>query len=193
MKNILIINGHQPYDFSKGELTQSLIHVASETLQNKGLIVKHSKVTDYNVAEELEKWQWADGIIFQFPSNWMMIPTLAKKYMDEVFTAGMGGILCLYDGRSSTNPTANYGTGGLMKDKKYLLSATFNAPKQAFNNPNEYLFQGKGLDDLFFPIHCNFRFFAMEQLPTFACFDVIKNPQIEQDLKDFAQHIQRYF
>ncbi|MDO4431628.1 MAG: NAD(P)H-dependent oxidoreductase [Lonepinella koalarum] len=109
--------------------------------------------------------------------------------MDDVFTAGMGGILCNTDGRSSANPNINYGTGGLMKGKKYLLSATFNAPKNAFDNADEYLFQGKGLDDLFMPIHCTFRFFAMEKLPTFACFDVIKNPQIEQDLKDFEQHI----
>ncbi|MEG9476179.1 NAD(P)H-dependent oxidoreductase [Mannheimia sp. HC-2023] len=189
MKNILIINGHQPYDFSKGELTQSLIDVATHALQRKGLTVKQSRVTAYDINEELEKWQWADAVIFQFPSNWMMMPWSAKKYMDDVFTAGMGGILCLYDGRSAENPTANYGTGGKMHGKKYLLSATFNAPKQAFDNPDEYLFQGKNLDDLFFPMHCNFRFFAMEQLPTFACFDVVKNPQIEQDLKAFEQHI----
>lgn len=193
MKNILVINAHQPYEFSKGELTQSLIDVAEQTLKNQGYTVKHSCVTDYAVADELEKWQWADAVIFQFPSNWMMIPWLAKKYMDDVFTAGMGGILCQYDGRSSQNPSAGYGTGGLMKGKKYLLSATFNAPKQAFDNAGEYLFAGKGLDDLFFPIHCNFKFFAMEQLPTFACFDVVKNPQIEQDLQDFEQHIRLHF
>ncbi|QMT32144.1 NAD(P)H-dependent oxidoreductase [Alysiella filiformis] len=193
MQNILIINAHQPYDFSKGELTKSLIDIATKALQNKGLTVKHSKVTDYAVADELEKWQWADAVIFQFPSNWMMIPWLAKKYMDDVFTAGMGGILCNTDGRSSANPNINYGTGGLMKGKKYMLSATFNAPKNAFDNANEYLFAGKGLDDLFFPIHCNFRFFAMTPLPTFACYDVIKNPTIEQDLKDFESHINQYF
>ncbi|WP_066803785.1 NAD(P)H-dependent oxidoreductase [Moraxella oblonga] len=193
MQNILIINAHQPYDFSKGELTKSLIDVATKSLQNKGLIVKHSKVTDYAVADELEKWQWADAVILQFPSNWMMIPWLAKKYMDDVFTAGMGGILCNTDGRSSVNPSINYGTGGKMHGKKYMLSATFNAPKNTFDNAQEYLFAGKGLDDLFFPIHCNFKFFAMEQLPTFACFDVIKNPTIEQDLKDFESHINRYF
>lgn len=79
MKNILIINGHQPYEFSKGELTQSLIDVATNTLQNKGLTVKHSSVTDYLVADELEKWQWADAVIFQFPSNWMTIPWSAKN------------------------------------------------------------------------------------------------------------------
>ncbi|WLF83352.1 NAD(P)H-dependent oxidoreductase [Moraxella sp. ZY210820] len=193
MQNILIINAHQPYDFSKGELTKSLIDVATKSLQNKGLTVKHSQVTDYAVSDELEKWQWADAVIFQFPSNWMMIPWLAKKYMDDVFTAGMGGILCNTDGRSSANPNINYGTGGKMHGKKYLLSATFNAPKNAFDNAQEYLFAGKGLDDLFFPIHCNFKFFAMTALPTFACFDVVKNPQIEQDLKDFESHINLHF
>lgn len=192
MKNVLIINGHQPYPFSPGKLTQSLIDVATETLTAKGYAVKVSNVIDYNVAEELERHQWADVIMLQFPSNWMTIPWSCKKYMDDVFTAGMSGILCDNDGRSSQNPTANYGTGGLMQDKHYMLSVTFNAPKQAFDNPNEYLFQGKGLDDLLMPIHCNYRFFGMKALPSFACYDVVKNPQIEQDLIDFAEHIKQY-
>lgn len=154
MKNILIINGHQPYDFSLGTLTQSLIDVATKTLQDKGYTVKHSNVLAYDIAEELEKHQWADAVILQFPSNWMMVPWACKKYM---------------------------------------LSTTFNAPKEAFDNPKQYLFQGKSLDDLHFPIHCVYRFFAMEALPSFGVFDVIKNPQIEQDLKDFESHINQYF
>lgn len=193
MKKILIINGHQPYDFSPGKLTQSLIEVATQTLQAKGYEVKHSNVLTYDVAEELEKHQWADAVILQFPSNWMMIPWCCKKYMDDVFTAGMMGIFCQSDGRSSKNPKANYGTGGLMKDKKYLLSVTFNAPKEAFDDPKEYLFQGKSLDDLLFPIHCTFRFFAMNALPTFGVFDVVKNPTIEQDLVAFKAHIEANF
>lgn len=64
MKKVLIINAHQPYDFSKGELTKSLIEVAQKTLTAKGYEVKHSKVTEFDVADELEKWQWADAVIF---------------------------------------------------------------------------------------------------------------------------------
>ncbi|MEG9500061.1 NAD(P)H-dependent oxidoreductase [Mannheimia indoligenes] len=187
--NILILNGHQPYDFSKGELTQTLIDIAQKTLEAKGHTVKHSVVTDYVVADELAKHQWADAIIVQFPSNWMMIPWSFKKYMDDVYIAGTAGALCNADGRTSKNPTANYGTGGTLTGKKYLLSTTFNAPKQAFDNPDEYLFQGKGLDDLHFPVHCVYRFFGMSQLPGFACFDAMKNPQIEQDLKDWETHL----
>jgi modulator of drug activity B len=33
----------------------------------------------------------------------------------------------------------------------------------------------------------------MKPLPTYACFDVMKNPQIEQDLKLFKQHLETNF
>ena len=62
-----------------------------------------------------------------------------------------------------------------------MLSLTFNAPKEAFDDPKEYLFQGKSLDDLWLPMHMNFRFFGMKALPTFVCYDVVKNSHIEND------------
>ena len=74
-----------------------------------------------------------------------------------------------------------------------MLSLTFNAPKQAFDNPSEYLFQGKSVDDLMFPMHMNFRFFGIEALPTFTCFDVMKNPNIEDDFTRFEHHLNTHF
>ena len=118
-----------------------------------------------------------------------MVPWSLKKYIDDVYIEGTLGILCNADGRSSKKPKANYGTGGTLKGKKYMLSVSFNAPKEAFNNPDEYLFQGKSVDDLLFPMHCNYRFFAMKPLPTFACFDVLKNPTIEDDFQRFEELI----
>lgn len=193
MKNILIINGHEYYPFSEGKLTETLIQKATVLLEEKNYEVKTSSVKAWNVDEEIGKHQWADAIILQFPSNWMMIPWSLKKYFDEVFTAGMMGILCDGDGRTSKTPKTNYGTGGVQKGKKYMLSATFNAPEEAFNNPEEYLFQGKSVDDLFFPIHMNYRFFGMEQLPTFACYDVMKNPTIEEDFIRLETHSKAVF
>ncbi|KGQ70040.1 NAD(P)H-dependent oxidoreductase [Uruburuella testudinis] len=193
MKKILIINGHQPYSFSPGRLTQSLIETAAATLQAKGYEVRYAKVSDYDVEAEVAKHQWADAVLLQFPSNWMMVPWSCKKYIDEVYTAGMAGVFCDTDGRSAAAPKQNYGTGGLMHDKHYMLCATFNAPAEAFGNPAEYLFQGKSLDDLLFPVHCVYRFFAMHALPSFACYDVVKNPTIKQDLADFAKHIDKHF
>jgi modulator of drug activity B len=74
-----------------------------------------------------------------------------------------------------------------------MLSLTFNAPKNAFDDPDQYLFRGRSVDDLFFPMHMNFRFFAMQPLDTFVCYDVLKNPDIENDLVRFEAHLNKHF
>ncbi|MBW4933171.1 NAD(P)H-dependent oxidoreductase [Marinobacter sp. F4206] len=190
MSNILIINAHHHYSFAEGKLNGTLVQMADELLTAKGhqtRIVEVDKGWDVN--QELENHQWADIVILQTPVNWMGVPWTFKKYMDEVYTAGMGGALCNGDGRTEDAPKANYGTGGTLAGKKYLISLTFNAPKESFDDPNEYLFRGKSVDDLLFPMHMNFRFFAMEPLETFACYDVMKNPQVEDDFQRFTQHL----
>ena len=35
-------------------------------------------------------------------------------------------------------------------------------------------------------------FFGAQPLPSFAAYDVMKNPQIEQDLQRFRAHIRRH-
>jgi modulator of drug activity B len=147
----------------------------------------------WDVGEELDKHTWADCIILQSPVNWMGVPWIFKQYMDEVYTAGMDGTLCDGDGRTAQIPKQNYGAGGTLANKEYMLSLTFNAPAEAFNDPDEYLFAGKGVDDLFFPMHMNFKFFGMRALPTFACFDVMKNAQIERDMRRFSEHLSAHF
>ncbi|MGH1463028.1 MAG: NAD(P)H-dependent oxidoreductase [Neptuniibacter sp.] len=194
MAKALIINTHHYYEFSKGELNSEIVKIFKEKLENKGYETRLTETDQsWDIEEELEKHQWADVVIVQAPVNWMGVPWPMKKYMDEVYTAGMFGALCDRDGRSEVNPKQGYGTGGTLKGKKYMLSLTFNAPKEAFDNPNEYLFQGKSVDDLWFPMHMNFRFFAMEGLPTFACYDVMKNPEIDDDLKRLDKHIDDHF
>ena len=39
----------------------------------------------------------------------------------------------------------------------------------------------------------NFRFFGMKPLPTFACFDVMKNAEIEKDLVRLDEHLNSVF
>mmetsp|Transcript_25710 Transcript_25710/g.102607 ORF Transcript_25710/g.102607 Transcript_25710/m.102607 type:complete len:127 (+) Transcript_25710:454-834(+) len=119
----------------------------------------------------------------------------AKKWADEVWTTGMGGTLCKMDGRHRDAPDDGYGTGGCLGGAQYMLSLTFNAPKGAFDRPDQYLFQGKSVDDLWFPFHMNQRFFALTQVPdsTFASYDVVKNPTIEADFKRFKTHLATLF
>lgn len=193
MQNVLIINAHHYYPFAEGKLNASLVEQAKSHLEAKGYAVRVIKPADgYNVDAELANHQWADTIILQTPVNWMGVPWSFKKYMDDVYTAGMGGALCNGDGRTAEQPKANYGRGGTLTGKRYMLSLTFNAPAEAFNNVNEF-FAGKSVDDLMFPMHMNFAFFGMEPLPSFACFDVMKNAQVETDFARFEQHLSAHF
>ncbi len=189
--NIFIINAHHYSDFSKGKLNQTFIDKAVEVLKSKGHEIRLTKVDDgYDIEKELDNHQWADFILLQSPVNWMGVPWLFKKYMDEVYTTGMSGQLCDGDGRTRADASQQYGAGGTLTGKKYMLSLTLNAPKDAFDDKEQFLFQGKGIDDLFFPMHMNFRFFGMEPVATFMSNDVMKNPDISNDLKLFVEHLE---
>lgn len=194
MKNIFFINAHEAYPFAKGRLNQSLMEKAMSTLQAKGYELRQTTMKDdYDVNEEVEKHIWADAVFLQTPVNWMGVPWSFKKYMDAVYTAGMDGRLCAGDGRTEEKPKDNYGMGGALRGTKYMLSLTFNAPLEAFDDPQQAFFAGKGVDDLFWPMHLNFAFFGMEPLPTFACYDVMKNPEIERDFVRFGAHLNEHF
>ena len=193
MKNIFIINAHEAYEFSKGTLNKSLVDRLQYLLPNEDFEIKKTTMKDnYNIDEEIEKHQWADIVIVQTPVNWMGIPWSFKKYQDYVYSFGMDGRLCAGDGRTREDASRQYGTGGTLTGKKYMLSLTFNAPKEAFNDKNQWFFEGKSVDDLFLPTHLNFKFFGMEPLPTFVAYDVMKNPNIENDFLRFDKHIKQH-
>ena len=194
MKKALIINAHQEYPFAKGELNKEIAKRIGEYLNRVGYEIKTTTMKDdWDANEEVDKHTWANVVILQSPTNWMGLPWSFKKYMDEVYTAGMFGKMSQNDGRTAESPKKNYGAGGLMQDTRYMLSLTFNAPEEAFNDDNEFLFEGKSIDDLFFPQHMNFKFFGMKPLPTFACFDVMKNPNIDSDFKRLQKHLEENF
>ena len=148
---------------------------------------------DWNVDAEIDKHQWADAVLLQTPVNWMGVPWSFKKYMDFVYSFGMDGRLCSGDGRTRKDPAKQYGTGGTLVGKRYMLSLTFNAPAESFDDPAQAFFGGKSPDDLFWPMHLNFKFFGMLPLKTFACHDVMKNPQIESDFERYRQHLAEQF
>ncbi|OZV68715.1 flavodoxin [Winogradskyella aurantia] len=194
MKKALIINAHQEYPFAKGELNHEIAKRIGEHLKNVGYEIKTTTMKDdWDADEEVDKHTWADVVILQSPTNWMGLPWSFKKYMDEVYTAGMFGKMSQNDGRTAESPKKNYGSGGLMQDTQYMLSLTFNAPEESFNDEKEFLFAGKSVDDLYFPQHMNFKFFGMKPIPTFACFDVMKNPNIESDFKRLQKHLEENF
>lgn len=192
MKNIFIINGHQKYPFSEGRLNASLIEKAKEYFKSKGCEIKITTMEDdYDVNEEIEKFKWADLVFFQTPLNWMGVTWSFKKYIDEVFSTGMMGEMSNGDGRTKIEPKKNYGLGGKLNGK-YMISVTANAPKEAFNDSNEKFFNGISEDDLLLPMHLNFKWFGLEQLPTYFAYDVMKNPEIDNDFKRFDNHLKQH-
>ena len=193
MKNVLILNAHHYYPFSEGKLNAALIEKADAFFKAKGYQTRVVNTQDeFDVETELENHQWADIVFLQSPINWMGMTWSFKKYMDEVYTAGMGGALCHGDGRHQDNPKANYGKGGTLNNTQYMMSLTLNAPAESFADAADF-FEGKSVDDLVFPMHMNFKFFGMQGLPTFACYDVMKNADIDSDFARFEKHLNENF
>ena len=84
------------------------------------------------------------------------------------------------DGRSRSDATRLYDHGGVCINKTYMLSSTWNAPQEAFEDPLQF-FDGKGIDAVLMPVHKTFEFLGMRPLPSFMANDVLKNPRIAED------------
>jgi len=191
---VLLINGHQRWEgFAEGRLNRTLFEAAQKQLTQAGHEVKTTIIeSGYDVADELGKYKWADAVFVQTPVYWMNVPWLFKKYIDEVYTAGIGETLCTDDGRTRSDLSRKYGSGGSMNGKKYMLSTTWNAPVEAFEDPAQF-FEGKGVDGPFMWLHKVYQFFGMAPLPTFSSHDVLKNADVEGDLRRLQEHLAKAF
>lgn len=189
---ILIIDAGINFAHSKGQLNHYLSDFMKKALETLGHSVKLTRIeTGYQASEEVEKILWADAVIYQQPGWWMGAPWQLKKYMDDVFTLGAGKLYA-NDGRTRSDPSRKYGSGGLIQGKKYMISATWNAPLEAFE-VNSQFFEGKGMDAVYFPFHKANQFLGMEPLPSFLCNDVMKDLNLQEDLKRLQEHLQKVF
>ncbi|MFW2081156.1 NAD(P)H-dependent oxidoreductase [Acinetobacter guillouiae] len=192
MSNILIVNGAKQFAHSNGELNDTLTSLGEDVLSGLGHSVKVTRTdANYDAQEEVEKYLWADVVIYQMPGWWMGAPWTMKKYIDDVFTTGHGSLYA-NDGRSRSDAAKKYGSGGLIQGKKYMLSLTWNAPLQAFDDPEQF-FHGVGVDGVYLPFHKANQFLGMQSLETFIVNDVIKAPQIAQYEQAYRQHLQQLF
>ncbi|WP_095098476.1 NAD(P)H-dependent oxidoreductase [Pseudomonas sp. Irchel 3A5] len=192
MKKILLLNGGKQFAHSDGRYNATLHQAAVAYLDRNGFDIKETFIDGgYNIIDEVQKYLWADVIIYQMPGWWMGAPWTVKKYIDEVFTEGHGSLYA-NDGRTRSDASQKYGSGGLLKGKQYMISATWNAPRQAFEDPTDF-FEGKGVDAVYFPFHKANEFLDMNALPTFLAVDVMKMPNIENDVKRYEAHLAQVF
>ena len=105
MQKILIINAGQHFGHSGGRFNNT---VAAETeaffSARQDVEIRKTVIADgYNPAEEVEKFVWADAVIYHTPIWWFQLPHGFKQYIDEVFTAGHRKGIYRSDGRSLEN------------------------------------------------------------------------------------------
>ncbi|WP_152020087.1 NAD(P)H-dependent oxidoreductase, partial [Aliarcobacter butzleri] len=144
----------------------------------------------YDVEEECQKFEWADYVLFQYPVYWMGIPWIAKKYFDETFTQGRH---YESDGRSRSDASKTYGSGGLLKGKKYMLSVTYNCPISEFDNPKGF-FDGLSLDQAHVATHKTFEFCGLKPLKTYSVHDIFKGDlDLAKELEKFESVLKENF
>lgn len=177
MANILIINGHQKTPFASGRLNRTLVSEMKKFLSQNHHVKMTTIEKGYDPQKEQKKFMWADTIIFQYPVYWFGAPAILKQYIQDVYAYGI-----FYQTSQD-----GYGQGGLLKGKTYMLSTTWNAPKEAFG---KFL---PTIDEALVAMHQAQSFVGMKALPSFSCHDVIKNPQIEKYLVDLDNHLEKLF
>lgn len=180
MKTILIINGKEIKGRSTGGYNMMLMDLAVAHLQGHYNVLTTVIEDGYDVDEEISKFKQADIVIFQYPVFWFMVPGVMKSYIDDVFQ---------YD-VFFTAPRAAYGSGGLMDGKAFMLSTTWNAPLEAFE---ENGFNGPSVEAALLPMRRALLYCGFSELPHFSAHDVMKKPQIEKDAEAFKKHLNEVF
>lgn len=198
MRKIFVINGGLKFAHSNGTLNHSLSEIDKGYFTaNNGFEFRFTDINEaYDIEAEVDNFLWADTVIYHFPAWWMGMPFAQKEYIDRVFTAGHRKGMYYSDGRKSDNPEVNYGKGGLMHGRTYLVTTTWNAPETAFTLPGEF-FQQKSIDEgVLFGFHRMHAFVGMEPLESMHFHDVEKNGGAERMtllLDGYKSHLKKHF
>lgn len=192
-KKIFVINGAPKFAHSGGELNKTISEWTIQYFQQqKGYEVKYTDINkEYDVEEEVKNFVWSDIIIYHTPVWWFQLPNDFKRYIDEVLTAGHQNGIYFSDGRRTASPTRNYGTGGLLQGRKYMLTTTWNAPHEAFTIEGEFFKQHSVDEGAMFGFHRMNAFIGLEPVESFHFYDVMKKANIEQFEKNYIDHLNK--
>lgn len=195
MTNVFIINGGHKFAHSPGRFNETLTTRTRDYFQSlEGFSVKTTQVGEgYDLKEEVEKYKWADIVVYHTPIWWFQVPFGFKEYLDKVFTEGHQKGIYKSDGRSRKNPAINYGTGGSLTGKKYVVTTSWNAPKEAFELEDEF-FDQKNVDEgILFGFHKMNQFIDMEWLASLHFHDIAKNADVPRELGRYDSFLKKNF
>lgn len=194
---VFIINGGQVFAHSGGQFNALLTDWTIDFMKTNGLAYRTANVNnEFDAMAEAEHFKWADIVIYHTPIWWFQVPNLLKKYIDEVFTAGHQNGMYASDGRSRKNPAINYGTGGLMQGKRYMVTTSWNAPETAFTLPGEFFDQHSVDEGVLFGFHKMNQFVGMDRMEGFHFHDLEKNAtpeRVENYRQAYLRHLEAVF
>lgn len=108
------------------------------------------------VKTEMDKLEWCDTLIFNFPLWWFGLPAILKGWVDRIFAMGLvyGAGKGVYD-------------NGTYKNKTAFLTLTTGGPEIAYGDTGK----NGNLDTILYPIqHGMFYFAGITVLPPFISF-----------------------
>jgi len=127
-----------------------------------------------DIREEIEKMQWADLLLFQFPLWWTAFPAIMKGWIDRVFAPGIA---------FNAAEQRHYDTG-LLKGKKAMLAFTAGSSKEMYSRGGVH---GDITALLTYITHAIFEYVGMEALPSFIVWGAPYVPEEERD-----RHLEEY-
>ncbi|MCR5078190.1 MAG: NAD(P)H-dependent oxidoreductase [Prevotella sp.] len=118
MKNVLIVSGHT--DLNDSVANKLVLDELRAALPEAEFSVLSELYPDFNVdvKTEQEKLVKADVIVWQFPVFWYSMPSLLRRWIEQVIVHGFA-----------------YGsTGHALEGKKLIPSFTTGAPAEAYSH-----------------------------------------------------------
>lgn len=126
---------------------------------------------------EMEKLEWCDVLMFNFPMWWFGMPAILKGWIDRVFAMGFV-----------------YGAGkgvyenGIYANKTAFITLTTGGPMQAYGQSGK----NGDINTLLYPIHHGvFYFTGMTVLPPFISFGPARSTidELNDEIKRYREYL----
>lgn len=116
MKKVLIVSGHT--DLNQSFANKTILEALQQRLPEAEFDFLDREYPDFkiDVAKEQARLVASDIIVLQFPLFWYSVPSLLKKWLEDVFLHGF----------------SHGSTGNKLHGKKLLLSFTTGAPEEMY-------------------------------------------------------------
>lgn len=152
MKKTLVIASHTYFDQSTA--TAAILNKLSEV---PGVTVRNldTVYSDYNIDSAKEQQLLLESyvVVFQFPLFWYSVPSLMKRWFDDVFSYGF----------------AFGSSGDKLKGKKVIISVTTGGPEDGYSAEG---YNGHTIYELLLPLRQTFSLAQMEYAGLYVSYSM---------------------